>query len=462
LGEQAERGKPRDVAGGARTMEIACSKCGARGRVPDEQLAAGAVKVRCSICRNVMRVEPPRSAQPSSARVDAWYLDSGQGAQGPYRIGELVALWRGDKISWNAKLWREGDPEWSPARGHGAFIDAIFAHDERARAAAASESEQPAPPALSMLAASARVVGREQTNPSFAADELASVSASAAPPRHEERTPHDSLAPFERASHAASPRWPFAIVLGSLAIAGGVVLWAVRAQLPASPQPPTAAVAAGYEPHAPTVVATAAAEGAAPAPVEGADLAAVEPTAVPAGEASAVGLAAKPAAGVAAGTAPGRSTVLAPARPMRAAGADEDERLRQEHAASENIAGDDDVPAVASADDSAHEAVAPARPRAPDFLTPAQPLPDLPTTREIASAVRSVAPAVRACAGALGPTTVYVSVAITGATGRVARVQVPSVSSELQRCISDAVRAASFPHFERAELELRFPFLIGG
>ncbi|HMI91361.1 MAG TPA: zinc-ribbon domain-containing protein [Polyangiales bacterium] len=449
-------------------MEVACSKCGARGRVPDEQLAAGPVKVRCAACQTVVRVEPP-SAQSRSARVDAWYLDSGQGAQGPYRIGELVALWRSDRISWNAKLWREGDPEWSPARGHGAFIDAIFAHDERARAAAAAGGEQPASAAPSSPSAIAGAAAREHTTPSFPATALASMSASVAPPRTEERTPHDSLAPFERASHAPSPRWPLAIVLGSVAIAGGVVLWAVRAQPPSSPQPPTAAVAADYEQPAPAVVPAAALEAAPSVAAEAEGRALVEPTAVPTGEASPpVALDSKPAAGLAAGTAPGRSAGLAPATApataVRAARADDDERLRQEHAAAEDVAGDDDVVAVGSADDSAQEAAAPAsaRTRSPDFMTPAETLPDLPTTREIATAVRSVAPAVRACAGALGPTTVYVSVAITGATGRVARVQVPSVSSELQRCISDAVRAASFPHFERAELELRFPFLIGG
>jgi hypothetical protein len=150
-----------------------------------------------------------------------------------------------------------------------------------------------------------------------------------------------------------------------------------------------------------------------------------------------------------------------------AATADDQAHLQQEHAAAEALIPDDGTSGDETGDGSQEPsapapALAPGRPRGPDFMTAAEPLPDLPTTREIASTVRTVAPAVRACASALGPTTVYVTVAITGPTGRVARVQVPSVSSELQRCIADAVRTAAFPRFERPELELRFPFLIGG
>jgi hypothetical protein len=449
-------------------MEVACGKCGAQRRVSDEQLAAGPLTLRCAACQSPVRAAAAPRAWSGSTRVDAWYMDGGQGAQGPYRIDELVALWRSDRISWNAKLWREGDPEWSPARGHGAFIDAIFAHDERARTTAALRADRPPlPPLPSSRVASAGSLPRDNTTPSFAANALASGSAAS----QADRTPHDSLAPFERASHMPGKRWPFAILLASGAVAVGVVVVAVRMQAPAEPQrSAAAALVPAQEQRATAVPPAAVAEQARLVP----PAATAAATAAPALDANpaAAAAASAPRAAVAeaaldpaAGTAPARSagraseTVSAP-RPNAAAS------LAQEHAAAREVALDegagDERPV-----DSADEAVAPiaapaARTGAPDFLTQAEPLPDLPTTREIASAVRAVAPAVRACAGSIAPTTVYVSVAIKGATGRVSRVRVPSVSSELQRCITDAVRNADFPHFERPELELRFPFLVGG
>jgi hypothetical protein len=419
--------------------------------------------------------------------VDAWYLDSGQGAQGPYKIGELVALWRSDRISWNAKLWREGDPEWSPARGHGAFIDAIFAHDERARAEAAGlpeASKLSALAASSLPLASAVAKAREQTTPSFPAQALTgavgAVGAVGADVVLDPRTPHDSLAPFERASqsHAPAPRWPYAMVLASAAIAVGGVVWAVRmppgedlqaaaasvAAVEAEPRPTAVPAAAAIE-RGPAVAATAerVPGGATVADDALAPAGALDPSAARSG-------AAQVAPDFAARTAPGASPGRAPAialSPKSAAAPEDRARLQQEHAAAEALIPDDGTSgAETSAGPEQPAAPAPAldpdRPRGPDFMTAAEPLPDLPTTREIASAVRTVAPAVRACASALGPTTVYVTVAISGPTGRVARVQVPSVSSELQRCIAGAVRTASFPRFERPELELRFPFLIGG
>src|SRR5262245_2633922 len=61
--------------------------------------------------------------------MDVWYFDVGTGPQGPYLIDELLALWRQGRLGWDARVLREGDPEWRPVRGHGAFIDAIFARD---------------------------------------------------------------------------------------------------------------------------------------------------------------------------------------------------------------------------------------------------------------------------------------------------------------------------------------------
>ena len=461
-------------------MEVACGKCGARGRVPDAQLAGGPVAVRCSVCRGVMHV----GEAPKPARADAWYLDSGQGAHGPYKIDELVALWRSDKISWNAKLWRDGDPEWSPARGHGAFIDAIFKHDdERAAAsggAATGSAGVPLPPADRAARPGARLPPvpaqrphGDRTSPAYvaaaAAAELAAVSAEA------ERTPHDSLAPFERVSRVAGRRWPLAIMLGSGALAGGVLLWALDSQ-------PAAPVEAALSPAPVASPVRAAAAAAPPAPAQLVNVAASSgaieaPTAVPAAEANVAAseaalaeaqlhaaipaararpLAAVPAVGNSApalrGGAGARARSNALAEPPAADGEADDEAVEE---------ASDAQPALAAADEPQPAPAAPAPRRTSDFLTAAEPLPDMPTTREIASAMRKAAPAVRACGESSASSTVFVSVVITGATGRVARVQVPQVDGDVQTCIRTAVREVTFPAFARPELELRFPFLIG-
>src|SRR5689334_4605267 len=207
-------------------MEVACSKCGAKGHVPDERLASGPLSVRCSACQSVLRVGNPK-ANPNGP---SWFFDVGQGAQGPYRIDELIALWHGGKLGWDSRLWREGDAEWAVARGHGSFIDAIFAHN--AGAPARSEA----------LAAARRDANSVAQRERFAALAAPGAPSSAAanganadrtdpqltPPRHvtdsessitEPRTPdvrdraaHDSLAPFERASRVPGRRWSAAIL----------------------------------------------------------------------------------------------------------------------------------------------------------------------------------------------------------------------------------------------------------
>ena len=448
-------------------MEVACGKCGARGRVSDAQIAAGPVAVRCSACGGVMNVGEARSPD----RADAWDLDSGQGAQGPYRIGELVALWRADKITWNAKLWRDGDPEWSPARGHSAFIDAIFVHDERS----AGANEAPAQPARAGLPPPPERAPRpgtrlpplpahrpngERTSPAYTA---AAAEVAASDPR--ERTPHDSLAPFERVARQAGKRWPFAIVAASGTVAAAVVVWAVTTRPDAASTVAAASAAPTPSAHAaaPAVQPSSASQRVAVAPASGE----VAPTAVPAarpqapaeGELAAVlpAAEAKPLL-PAAEAKPLAAAIAAPGtRPARPSSGAIDLRASEtEDDADEASTGESEQAAVATASEPSE----PARRSAPDFLTAAEPLPNMPTTREIATAMRQVAPAVRACAESSTPTTVYVTVAITGASGRVGRVNVPQVSGSLESCITTAVRGAKFPAFDRPELELRFPFLI--
>ena len=483
-------------------MEVACSKCGAKGRVPDERLASGPVSLRCSACQSVLRVGNPKT----NPNGPAWFFDAGQGAQGPYRIDELIALWQAGRLGWDARLWREGDPEWAVARGHGPFIDAIFARDAGAPALADAFSGNA--PALrggaSMAAARRDANALAQREPSDArfTEHGDRTDPQLTPPRHvpdgasetsiteprnpdpRARVPHDSLAPFERASRVPGRRWPAAILIASSAIAACVVFWAVRAQPSGSPavaattvQRPSTGTTAAITPNAVLAREHADVEAAVAEAAPRAALVEQAETAVPA----------EPARAPALPVAPARTLPAAEARPLRSAGEQPRSATNRGIApalrggatvsapASANAEQADDsdqaddskpaTPAPVANEDGDDEPSQPATPppvaHAPDFLTSAAPLPDTPTTLQIASAMRAVAPAVRACADSMAPTTVYVSVAITGATGRVGHVSVPSVASTLERCVAQAVQNATFPRFDRPQLELRFPFLLG-
>jgi hypothetical protein len=469
-------------------MEVACSKCGAKGRVPDERLASGPLSVRCSACQSVLRVGNPK-ANPNGP---SWFFDVGQGAQGPYRIDELIALWHGGKLGWDSRLWREGDAEWAVARGHGPFIDAIFAHNAgapaRNDALAAARRDANSVARRDQLAA----LAAPGAPPNSAAPNSANADRTdpqLTPPRHvpdgalhsdsgtapalrggassssitEPRTPdvrdraaHDSLAPFERASRVPGRRWSAAILAASTAIAAAVLVWAVRSH----PKPEVAAItSAPNAAHAPAAITSSAALAREHADVEAAVAEAHEPAPSAASTATAV-----PADPI---PVPAATLPAAQARPLRsserpkpvaAPPASEDSidtAEPEDRAQPEDPAGDDDPAA------SEPSAPKPAPDHAPDFLTTAAPLPDTPTTLQIASAMRAVAPAVRACANGGAPGTVYVSVAIKGATGKVSKVGVPSVDASLEHCIAQAVQTATFPRFDRPELELRFPFLLG-
>jgi hypothetical protein len=455
-------------------MEVACSKCGAKGRVPDERLASGPVSLRCSACQSVLRVGNPKT----NPNGPAWFFDAGQGAQGPYRIDELIALWQAGRLGWDARLWREGDPEWAVARGHGPFIDAIFARDAGAPALA---------DALAAARRDANALAQREPSDARFVEHGDRTDPQLTPPRHvpdgasessitEPRTPdararvgHDSLAPFERASRVPARRWSAAILVASSALLASVLFWAVRAQPSAAPAAatvqrpttgPTTPNAVLAREHAD--VEAAVAEAREPAPAAQAE------TAVPAEPAVGAPLPVAQAEGT-------RTLPAAEARPLRSA-AEQQARSETKSAAASTVAADDSdqaddsdrAPSATAPEAAAEGGDEPSQPaapppvaHAPDFLTSAAPLPDTPTTLQIASAMRAVAPAVRACADSMGPTTVYVSVAITGATGRVGRVSVPSVATELERCVAQALQNATFPRFDRPQLELRFPFLLG-
>jgi hypothetical protein len=469
-------------------MEVACSKCGAKGRVPDQRLQSGPVSLRCSACRSVLRVGNPK-LNPNGP---AWFFDAGQGAQGPYRIDELIDLWQSGRLSWDARLWREGDPEWAVARAHYPFIDAIFAHDAGApaRAGALSAARRDAnavgqqeradarfAPAVVISESVADSANGERTDPQLNPPRHvpeASSDSSITEPRNpdvqeRDRTAHDSLAPFERASRAPGRRWPAAILIGSSAIAACALFWSVRALL-TSPAPTSTSAATTVQVPAATATRSELArehmdvEAAVATGTQQPPTAAQTDTAVPIAEAKA---AASPPAEAQAGT-----LSAAQARPLRSSARERGPGgFAAEPTSGDLPAGEREAPAdapdpepdPAAASDAVPRdpAAASSEARAPDFLTAAAPLPDTPTTLQIASAMRAVAPAVRACGDAIAPTTVYVSIAITGATGRVARVSVPSSPSSLEQCVAAAVQNAAFPRFDRPQLELRFPFLLG-
>ena len=64
-------------------MRVACSRCNSQYEVPDDKLAAGAVRIRCSRCGQVFAVRrragevPRREAEPLHKEAPPQEFDSG-------------------------------------------------------------------------------------------------------------------------------------------------------------------------------------------------------------------------------------------------------------------------------------------------------------------------------------------------------------------------------------------------
>ncbi len=93
---------------------------------------------------------------------------------------------------------------------------------------------------------------------------------------------------------------------------------------------------------------------------------------------------------------------------------------------------------------------------------PPGPPPETPPRDAVATALRSVHGAVRACApDESGVVTVEID--FSGRSGRVKRARVDATFSTgpVRRCISRAVRRARVPRFRRPSFAVRFPFRLG-
>jgi len=82
-----------------------------------------------------------------------------------------------------------------------------------------------------------------------------------------------------------------------------------------------------------------------------------------------------------------------------------------------------------------------------------------PSRRQVLAAMNRVKRSVQDCAKGQGGIA-HAQLTVKGATGRVSHVRVTGKSGPVGSCIARAVRAARFPKFANAELEVTFPFRL--
>lgn len=110
---------------------------------------------------------------------------------------------------------------------------------------------------------------------------------------------------------------------------------------------------------------------------------------------------------------------------------------------------------------STQPAVVAQRPVPPAAPAPVDPnIPEMPTRSDVASAMRSVAPLVRACGTGSGGTATVTVVFVSDGHVATANVADPFAGTPVGSCIARAVRGARVPPFSRPTFSVTFPFPI--
>jgi predicted Zn finger-like uncharacterized protein len=500
------------VAG--RSLTLRCRKCGAPMPVDGRALIEGNAvpPLRASELPLQISVAPVMTA---SADEDAvWHIAVGDTTQGPYTLDELATYYAQGSVVLDTLVFRDGWPEWKQASeieeltarsrdvaaprrpppvpaGPGARKPLTFAHAAMGRDpfADAVPSDSPRVNAEDMFTPGRRHEGTVQ----FSVDQIRALSAVSVPsllptpaarsgfasgdgsglidmrslpPPEAESSPYrsignvglsplDTIAPLTlptvaRRQGGIDMRTKLVALVSAfgIALAGGVVALAI---LRAPAAEPAAAPAAAAQPNAPAPIAAAPEKPA----LDTAALAAV--TAAP-----------KPAAIQEDDEPEARASGKSRKRGSRRSSREPNEERSERKSTAPSI---DDVLASApketkksgspTIDDLLDSAVNGKRsePKSEPVESSGSSLPMTPGRDAMLAALGKAKAKAASCKGS-GVATAAIT--ISGKSGRASSVSVSGVDGSAKGCVEKAVRATSFPKFQKDKFDVKFPFKLGG
>ncbi len=144
-------------------MQLACSNCGARYRLPSDKVAGRDFRFRCKKCGTVVTVRAsvgPEGAQAGGSgkqvaspiaptapkspdRQRNWYAIQNGVQLGPVRLDELIQLIASGRVGARTFVWHQTLPEWQRVEDVPALAPTLSAREEGAKTPVPAKSAEP-------------------------------------------------------------------------------------------------------------------------------------------------------------------------------------------------------------------------------------------------------------------------------------------------------------------------------